>query len=156
MIEMELSRIIISETTDEQVIVLREVGGGRAFPIVIGIWEALSIDRGIKGRKTPRPMTHDLIGQVIEGLDANLDRVVITELRDRTFFANLVLRCNGDVIEVDSRPSDAIALAVIKRAPIFVNEQVLAAAKADPTLGPSAPEAPDEPEAEIDDDEDEV
>lgn len=150
MIEMELSRIIISETTDEQVIVLREVGGGRAFPIVIGIWEALSIDRGIKGRKTPRPMTHDLIGQVIEGLDANLERVVITELRDRTFFANLVLRRNGDLVEVDSRPSDAIALAVIKRAPIFVSEQVLSEAKAEAAAG-----APPPPETEVEPDEDE-
>lgn len=122
---MELSRIIISETTEEQVIVLREAGGTRAFPIVIGIWEALSIDRSIKGRKTPRPMTHDLIGQVIADLDARLERIVITELKERTFYANLILQRNGDSVEVDSRPSDAIALAVLMKVPIYVEERVL-------------------------------
>jgi hypothetical protein len=122
---MELSRIIISETNDEQVIVLKEVDGERAFPIVIGIWEAVAIDRNIKGKKTPRPMTHDLIENVIAGLDCTLDRIVVTELKDRTFYARLVLRRNGKMVEVDSRPSDAIALAVQMKAPIYVNESVL-------------------------------
>jgi bifunctional DNase/RNase len=122
---MELSRIIISETNDEQVIVLKEVDGERAFPIVIGIWEAVAIDRNIKGKKTPRPMTHDLIENVIAGLDCTLDRIVVTELKDRTFYARLVLRKNGKMVEVDSRPSDAIALAVQMKAPIYVNESVL-------------------------------
>jgi bifunctional DNase/RNase len=122
---MELSRIIISETNDEQVIVLKEVGGERAFPIVIGIWEAVAIDRNIKGKKTPRPMTHDLIENVISGLDCSLDRIVVTELKDRTFYARLVLRRNGKMVEIDSRPSDAIALAVQMKAPIYVNESVL-------------------------------
>ena len=125
MIHMELSRIIISETNDEQVIVLKEVDGERAFPIVIGIWEAVAIDRNIKGKKTPRPMTHDLIENVISGLDCKLDRIVVTELKDRTFYARLVLRKNGKMVEVDSRPSDAIALAVQMKAPIYVNESVL-------------------------------
>ena len=124
-IHMELSRIIISETNDEQVIVLKEVDGERAFPIVIGIWEAVAIDRNIKGKKTPRPMTHDLIENVISGLDCTLDRIVVTELKDRTFYARLVLRRNGKMVEVDSRPSDAIALAVQMKAPIYVNESVL-------------------------------
>jgi bifunctional DNase/RNase len=122
---MELSRIIISETNDEQVIVLKEVDGERAFPIVIGIWEAVAIDRNIKGKKTPRPMTHDLIENVISGLDCSLDRILVTELKDRTFYARLVLRRNGKMVEVDSRPSDAIALAVQMKAPIYVNESVL-------------------------------
>jgi hypothetical protein len=160
-VHMELSRIIISETTEEQVIVLREVGGARAFPIVIGIWEALSIDRTIKGRKTPRPMTHDLLGQVISGLEAKLERIVITQLKDRTFFANLILRRNGSLVEVDSRPSDAIALAVLLRAPIYVEERVLTDAGAiqppeaaaepeeeEPEPEPSADEEPDLPDEE--------
>ena len=125
MIHMELSRIIISETNDEQVIVLKEVEGERAFPIVIGIWEAVAIDRNIKGKRTPRPMTHDLLENVINGLDAKLDRIIVTELRDRTFFAKLMLRMSGKMVEVDSRPSDAIALAVQMRAPIYVDETVL-------------------------------
>ena len=124
-IHMELSRIIISETNDEQVIVLKEVEGERAFPIVIGIWEAVAIDRNIKGKKTPRPMTHDLLENIITGLDAKLDRIIVTELRDRTFFAKLMVRISGKTVEVDSRPSDAIALAVQMRAPIYVEETVL-------------------------------
>lgn len=122
---MELSRIIISETNDEQVIVLKENDGNRAFPIVIGIWEAVAIDRNIKGKKTPRPMTHDLIENIIGGLDSRLEKIVITDLKDRTFFARLFLKRNGKSVEIDSRPSDAIALAVQMKAPIWVNESVI-------------------------------
>ncbi|HYE99573.1 MAG TPA: bifunctional nuclease family protein [Planctomycetota bacterium] len=150
---MELSRIIISETNDEQVIVLKEIEGERAFPIVIGIWEAVAIDRNIKGKKTPRPMTHDLIENVIGGLDAKLERVIVNDLRDRTFYARLVLRRNGKVVEVDSRPSDAIALAVQMKAPIYVEEKVLEEVM--PPGGPDAPpgqEPGPEGEGEADDD----
>lgn len=122
---MELSRIIINETHDEQVIVLKEIEGERAFPIVIGIWEAVTIDRNVKGKKTPRPMTHDLLESVIRNLDASLERVIVNDLKDRTFYAKLILRRNGETIEVDSRPSDAIALAVQMKTPIWVEESVL-------------------------------
>lgn len=125
MVPMELSRIIINETHDEQLIVLKETDGDRAFPIVIGMYEAVTIDRNIKGKKTPRPMTHDLLEHVIHHLDANLERIVVTDLRDRTFFAKLILRRNGESLEVDSRPSDAIALAIQMEAPIYVEESVL-------------------------------
>jgi bifunctional DNase/RNase len=125
MIKMELARIVISETSDEQVIVLRDAGGERAFPIVIGIFEAVAIDRNLKGKKTPRPMTHDLLENVIRGLDATLDRIHINDLKERTFFASLILKRNGKRVEVDSRPSDAIALAVLMKAPIYVEEKVL-------------------------------
>ncbi len=125
MLHMELSKIIITETNEEQVIVLREVDGERAFPIVIGIWEAVAIDRNIKQKRTPRPMTHDLLENIILGLEAKLERIIINDLRDRTFFAKILLRRNGKMIEVDSRPSDAIALAVQMRAPIYVEERVL-------------------------------
>ena len=151
MIHMELSRIIISETNDEQVIVLKEVGGERAFPIVIGIWEAVAIDRNIKGKKTPRPMTHDLLENVIGGLDAKLDRIVVTELKDRTFYAHLILKRNGKSVEVDSRPSDAIALAVQMKAPIYVDEQVLDEVL--PAGGPDAQEPGPEEEGDTGEDE---
>ncbi len=151
MVPMELSRIIISETNDEQVIVLKEVGGDRAFPIVIGIWEAVAIDRNIKGKKTPRPMTHDLLENVIGGLDAKLDRIVVTELKDRTFYAHLILKRNGKSVEFDSRPSDAIALAVQMKAPIYVDEQVLDEVL--PAGGPDAPEPGPEEEGEAGEDE---
>lgn len=125
MIQMELNKIVISETSEEQVIVLKEVDGARAFPIVIGLWEAVAIDRNLQQKRTPRPMTHDLIENVIRGLDARLERIIVNELKNRTFYAKLVLRRNGKAVEVDSRPSDAIALAVQMRVPIYVEEQVL-------------------------------
>ena len=148
---MELSRIIISETNDEQVIVLKEIEGSRAFPIVIGIWEAVAIDRNIKGKKTPRPMTHDLLENIIGGLDSKLDRVLVTELKERTFYARLVLRRNGKSVEVDSRPSDAIALAVQMKAPIYVEEKVLEDILPDPNGNPPPPGP--ETEGETDDEE---
>ncbi len=151
MLPMELSRIIINETHDEQVIVLKETEGDRAFPIVIGMWEAVTIDRNIKGKKTPRPMTHDLLEHVIHGLDANLERILITELRDRTFFARLVLQRNGESVEVDSRPSDAIALAIQMQAPIYVSEEVLEEVLSD-TEPPDFPPPDFDPEEEEDED----
>ena len=124
-VQMELKRIIISEIHDQQVILLREVDGDRSFPIVIGIFEATSIDRRVKNQPTQRPLTHDLVNNVVEQLGAELQDVVISELRDHTYFAKLRIRHEGELIEVDSRPSDAIALAVTARVPIFVNEDVL-------------------------------
>lgn len=150
---MELSRIIISETNDEQVIVLKENDGDRAFPIVIGIWEAVAIDRNIKGKKTPRPMTHDLIENIIGGLDSKLEKVAITDLKDRTFFARLFLKRNGKSVEIDSRPSDAIALAVQMKAPIWVNESVIEEVLSAGTNGGGLPEAGPEDEGEGEGDE---
>lgn len=124
-VQMELKRIIISEIHDQQVILLREVDGDRSFPIVIGIFEATSIDRRVRNVETPRPLTHDLVNNVVEQLGAELQDVIISELRDHTYFAMLRIRHEGELIEVDSRPSDAIALAVTARVPIFVNEDVL-------------------------------
>lgn len=124
MIRVELARIIISENNEEQVIFLKETQGERTFPIVIGIWEAVAIDRNLKQKKMQRPMTHDLIENVIRGLDASLERIVVSDLKDRTFYAKLLLRRNGKTAEIDSRPSDAIALAVQMQVPIFVEERV--------------------------------
>jgi hypothetical protein len=125
MIEMELTRILIAENRDVQVIVLKEKNGERAFPIVIGFFEAAAIDRHVKEVPTPRPLTHDLLNSVIKSMGGTLDRILVNDLRDNTFFGTLVIRRNGDTIEVDSRPSDAIALAVLNSAPIFVAEHVL-------------------------------
>ena len=125
MVEMELSRIIINERSDQQVIVLKEKTGERAFPILIGIYEATAIDRGIKEYRTPRPLTHDLIASMLRTLDVTLERVVVNDMRNKTFYAKLVLAQNGRTVEVDSRPSDAIAVAVLFGAPIFVEEKVI-------------------------------
>ena len=101
---------MITETGDHQVIVLKESNGERAFPIVIGFFEAAAIDRRIKGHVLPRPMTHDLLGSVIEALGGQLTKVVITDLKEHTYFASLVIRRGADSVVVDARPSDAIAL----------------------------------------------
>jgi hypothetical protein len=125
---MELSRIIISEINDQQVIYLREVGGGRTFPILIGIFEATSIDRRVKGRDLPpRPLTHDLLRNAIEELGGDSEDIVITNLEDHTYYAVIRVRQDGEIIELDSRPSDAIALAMHYDPPltIYVDDSVL-------------------------------
>jgi hypothetical protein len=126
-VPMELSRIIISEINEQQVIYLKEVDGDRTFPILIGIFEATSIDRRVKGFESPRPLTHDLICSVVENLGAKLQDVVINELREHTYFAKLRVLSDGELIEIDARPSDAIAVAVTcdPVLPIYVNEDVL-------------------------------
>ena len=124
-VQMELKRIIISEVHDQQVIMLKEVDGSRSFPIVIGIFEATSIDRRVKGLPSPRPLTHDLVAAVIDQMGAELQDIYISELREHTYYAKLRIRKDGELIEVDSRPSDAIALAVTARVPIYVAEDVL-------------------------------
>jgi len=123
-VEVELSRIIINETSDQQIIVLKERHGPRAFPIVIGIVEIFAIDRRLKGIEPPRPMTHDLLASVIEHLGAKVERIVIDDLRNHTFFAKIYLIVDGRTVKVDSRPSDAIALCAAIDAPIFVADQV--------------------------------
>ncbi len=127
LVRMCLARIVIVDSEEEKVsmLVLREVDGDRAFPIMIGVNEAYSIDRRTKGLAVPRPMTHDLIARLLEALDCQLEQIVINELRDATFYAKLVLRCDGDLVEIDSRPSDAIAVGAGTEAPIFVEEAVL-------------------------------
>ncbi len=126
-VHMELSRIIISEINDQQVIYLKEVDGERTFPILIGIFEATSIDRRVKQYNTPRPLTHDLLVSIVDHLGAELQDVVISELREHTYFAKLRIRHEGELIEVDARPSDAIAVAVTcdPPLPIYVSEEVL-------------------------------
>lgn len=124
-VRMDLARIVISDTSEQQIIVLKEREGERQFPIVIGVTEALAIDRRVKGIVTPRPLTHDLLASVISHLGGDLERIVVNDLRDHTFYAKLIIRRNGELIEVDARPSDAIALGVASETPIYVVESVL-------------------------------
>jgi bifunctional DNase/RNase len=123
-VEVELSRIIINETSDQQIIVLKERHGSRGFPIVIGIVEIFAIDRRLKGIKPPRPMTHDLLANVIEGLGARVVRIVIDDLRNHTFYAKIHLSIDGRAVTIDSRPSDAIALCAAIQAPNIVADHV--------------------------------
>ena len=124
-VQVELSRIIINETSDQQIIVLKELEGERSFPIVIGIVEIFAIDRRLKGIQAPRPMTHELVDNILDELGAEIEKIVINDLRHHTFYANIFLRTDkGDTLTVDSRPSDAIALGVATDTPIFVADHV--------------------------------
>ncbi|MGI9474111.1 MAG: bifunctional nuclease family protein [Rubripirellula sp.] len=128
-VKMQLARIIISELTENQVIYLQEVDGDREFPILIGIFEATNIDRRVKeDYEPPRPLTHDLVVNVAKSLGATVESVIISELNHSTYFAQLRLRKeDGEMVEIDSRPSDAIAVAVTfsPPLPIYVSEHVL-------------------------------
>ena len=132
-VRMELSRILIRELNDLQVIELREVRAEgangdevRSFPIVIGLPEAQAIERRLKGVSIKRPQTHDLMSSVITNLGGTLESITINDLAEHTFFATLdVRKHDGELVHIDSRPSDAIALGVAGSAPIFVAEHVL-------------------------------
>ena len=124
-IQMDLRRIIICEVDDQQIIVLKETEGDRQFPIVIGLFEATSINRRVRGEPSPRPLTHDLIAAVVEQMGGEVQDIIISDLREHTYYAKLRIRQEGELIEIDCRPSDAIAVAVTAKVPIYVNEDVL-------------------------------
>ena len=126
LIQMEVSKIRIDERRGEQVVVLKERGGNRFLPIIIGISEVTAIKMKISGIQPPRPLTHDLLQDTIAQLGATLQRIIITKLEFNTFFATLILQTKeGELREVDARPSDSIAVALRSDAPIFVAEEVL-------------------------------
>ena len=131
-VPIELTRILITETGDAQIIVVKESDGERRFPISIGFFEAAAIDRRLKQIPIPRPMTHELLVNVIGELGGQLERVVIRDLVDGTFYAKLVISRDGRQVEVDCRPSDGIALAVADNTPLFCAEEVLASAALPP------------------------
>ena len=126
MVQVELSKIIIDEKRQDQIIVLKEKDGDRQFPIVIDFLEASSIKMKISGVEVPRPMTHDLLASVIEAFDAKLSAVIIDQMVNNTFHAKIELEIkNGQKKTIDARPSDGIALAVRMGAHIFVEDEVL-------------------------------
>ncbi len=133
-VKMELSRILIKEIEDVQIIELSEIDGARSFPIVIGLPEAFAIERRLKGIEIQRPQTHDLLASVIRHLGGELRRIVIDDLNNGTFFAKLIIEQRGEEISIDSRPSDAIALGIANDVPIFVAEHVLEQTQNDPSL----------------------
>jgi len=124
-VRMELSRILIREGQESHVVELREVDGDRVFPIVIGPTEAMAIERRLMGKAPPRPQTHELLAMVIEELGATIEQVIISDLREHTFFARLILKQGEHTLDIDSRPSDAIALGIATEVPIYVAEHVL-------------------------------
>jgi uncharacterized protein len=142
-IEVRIRGLMMDPATNMPIVVLKDVSSDTVMPIWVGIFEANAIAIEIEKMAAPRPMTHDLTRNLIRHMNANLERVVITELRDDTFFALLWLRQNGDLMTIDARPSDAIALALRADCPIFVSEQVMQSAKLNmsgPPEGPTAEE----------------
>jgi uncharacterized protein len=126
LIQVELYKIIIDERRQDQVIVLKEKGGSRQFPIIIGFLEASSIKLKLSDVDIPRPMTHDLMVNIIEQLDAEVERLIIDDLLDNTFHAKLeIITYDGETKLIDTRPSDGIAIAVRTGADIFIEEDVL-------------------------------
>jgi len=126
-VQMELSRIVINEINDQQIIYLKEVEGERAFPILIGLFEATSIARRVRGDGSPRPLTHDLLVSIAEQLGGEMHSIEVSELREHTYYAKLLIKREGEIVQVDARPSDAIAVAVTCKPPlpIYVSEDVL-------------------------------
>ena len=129
LMEVKVMGIVVDPKASNPVVVLVDLTGQKALPIWIGVFEAEAISRGLEDVVTLRPMTHDLMKQMLDTFQVSLTRVVINDLKGNTFYANLYLNVEGREMVVDSRPSDAIALAVRVKAPIFITESVVEATK---------------------------
>ncbi|MDI7259262.1 MAG: bifunctional nuclease family protein [Thermodesulfobacteriota bacterium] len=129
LMEVKVMGIVVDPKASNPVVVLVDLNGQKALPIWIGVFEAEAISRGIEDVVTLRPMTHDLLKQILDTFQASLTRIVINDLKDNTFYANLFFDVDGRELIVDSRPSDAIALAVRVKAPIFIAQSVVEATK---------------------------
>jgi len=140
-IEVRIRGLMMDPATNMPIVVLKDVASETVMPIWVGIFEANAIAIEIEKMAAPRPMTHDLTQNLIHHLNGQLERVVITELRDETFFALLWLRQNDEAITIDARPSDAIALALRADCPIYVTEQVMQSAKLNTSGPPEGPTA---------------
>ena len=142
-IEVRIRGLMMDPATNMPIVVLKDVGSDTVMPIWVGIFEANAIAIEIEKVAAPRPMTHDLTRNLMRHMNGNLEKIVITELRDDTFFAMLWISQNGELMTLDARPSDAIALALRADCPIFVSEQVMQSAKLNmngPPEGPTAEE----------------
>lgn len=129
LLEVRVMGVVVDPKASNPVVILVDFSGEKALPIWIGVFEAEAISRGLEDVVTLRPMTHDLMKQILDTFKVNLIKVVIHDIRDNTFYANLYLNVDGKEVVVDSRPSDAIALAVRTRSPIFITGPVLEATK---------------------------
>jgi bifunctional DNase/RNase len=128
-IEMSIKGLMVDPISNMPIVILRDKDGTRTLPIWVGMFEANAIALQIENISTPRPMTHDLLRNVLHDLKAAVEKIVVCDLQDGTFYALIYLRVHGEVLAIDSRPSDAIALALRTRAPIFVEEAVIDSAK---------------------------
>jgi bifunctional DNase/RNase len=137
-VEMKIRGLMMDPVTNMPIVVLKDPSGDAVLPIWVGIYEANAIALEIEKVATPRPMTHDLIKNVLMGLDTKVHKVVVTELRDDTFFAVIWIERDGHVISIDSRPSDALAIAMRLDCPIFVDDEVLKSSKLAATISDRA------------------
>ena len=128
-VEMKIRGLMMDPVTNMPIVILKDVAGDSVLPIWVGVYEANAIALEIEKVTTPRPMTHDLLKNVLTGLDTAVHKVVVTELREDTFFAVIWLERDGRIISIDSRPSDALALALRVDCPIFVEDDVLKSSK---------------------------
>ena len=128
-IEMTIRGLLMDPVTNSPIVILKDVAGDTVLPIWVGVYEANAIALEMEKVSTPRPMTHDLIKNVLTGLETQVHKVVVTELREDTFYAVIWLERSGEVISIDSRPSDALALALRVDCPIFVDDLVLKSSK---------------------------
>jgi len=132
-VEMKIRGLIVDPSTNMPIVLLKDPQSEALLPIWVGIYEAQAIALEVEKAQAPRPLTHDLLKNLVHGLNAQVQRVVVTELKDDTFYAVIWMEQNGEVIAMDSRPSDALALALRADCPIFVDEDVLRAAKVLPS-----------------------
>jgi bifunctional DNase/RNase len=137
-VEMKIRGLMMDPVTNMPIVILKDVNGSSVLPIWVGVYEANAIALEIEKVSTPRPMTHDLIKTLLLGLNTAMRKVVVSELKDDTFFAVIWLDRDGDLISVDSRPSDALALALRLDCPIYVDESVLKSSKRDATISDKA------------------
>ena len=145
-LEARVNGLILEPKTQQNIVILREAGGERILPIWIGPGEAQAIRRILSEEPFPRPLTHDLIALIVEGLKAKVTRVVIADLRENTFYASVFIARNSEMLSIDARPSDSIAIALRAKAPIYVNEKLL-------QPPPGEGEAEEAPQRELSDEE---
>ena len=137
-VEMKIRGLMMDPVTQMPIVILKDVGGNTILPIWVGIYEANAIALEIEKVSTPRPLTHDLIKTLLLGMEASLHKVVVSELKDDTFYAVIWLEREGKLMTVDSRPSDALALALRLDCPIYVDDQVLQSSKANASASEKA------------------
>lgn len=147
-VEVRVNGLILENKTQQNVVILREAEGTRILPIWIGPGEAHAIRRLLSEEPFPRPLTHDLVCLVVEGLRARVTRVVISDLRENTFFASIFIERDSEVLSLDARPSDSIAVALRAKASIYVNEKLLQDPPRPDEGGGGEEEGPDEPSDE--------
>jgi uncharacterized protein len=139
-VEMRIRGLVMDPSTSTPIVILKDTQGDTVLPIWVGLYEANAIAIEIEKTTTPRPMTHDLLRNLVQGLNGSVERVVVTELRNDTFYAVVWMRQGDEVVTVDARPSDAIALALRCDCPIYVSEEVLRIAKLAPSATDTSPE----------------